>query len=89
MVELVDTTDLKSVDPNGSCGFKSRSGYHGSLATAKHVDLTIDAVLPCHAQVDWGGATLSMRERKPVKWLSLRTFALNQALNPCIHPCIA
>ena len=27
MVELVDTTDLKSVDPNGSCGFKSRSGY--------------------------------------------------------------
>ena len=27
MVELVDTTDLNSVDPNGSCGFKSRSGY--------------------------------------------------------------
>ena len=26
MVELVDTTDLNSVDPNGSCGFKSRSG---------------------------------------------------------------
>ena len=24
MVELVDTTDLNSVDPNGSCGFKSR-----------------------------------------------------------------
>ena len=29
MVELVDTTDLNSVDPNGSCGFKSRSGYDG------------------------------------------------------------
>ena len=28
MVELVDTTDLKSVGPNGPCGFKSRSGYH-------------------------------------------------------------
>ena len=27
MVELVDTTDLKSVGPNGPCGFKSRSGY--------------------------------------------------------------
>ena len=27
MVELVDTTDLKSVSPNGECGFDSRSEY--------------------------------------------------------------
>ena len=34
MVELVDTTDLNSVDPNGSCGFKSRSGYCWALQFA-------------------------------------------------------
>ena len=27
MVEVVDTTDLKSVSPNGECGFESHSGY--------------------------------------------------------------
>ena len=32
VVELVDTTDLNSVDPNGSCGFKSRPGYIGTDA---------------------------------------------------------
>jgi len=26
-VEVVDTTDLKSVSPNGECGFESHSGY--------------------------------------------------------------
>ena len=28
MVKLVYTTDLKSVEPKGSCGFDPRSGYH-------------------------------------------------------------
>ena len=28
MVEVVDTTDLKSVSPNGECGFESHSGYY-------------------------------------------------------------
>ena len=27
VVELVDTTDLKSVSPNGECGFEPRPGY--------------------------------------------------------------
>ena len=27
MVEVVDTTDLKSVGPNGPCGFEPHSGY--------------------------------------------------------------
>ena len=27
MVEVVDTTDLKSVSPNGECGFESHSEY--------------------------------------------------------------
>ena len=47
MVELVDTTDLKSVGPNGPCGFKSRSGYKFSPVLAgllAHLDWSV-----CHA----------------------------------------
>ena len=28
MVELVDTRDLKSLDPEGLCGFESRSRHY-------------------------------------------------------------
>ena len=31
MVESVDTRDLKSLAPEGACGFKSRFEYKGAL----------------------------------------------------------
>ena len=37
MVELVDTRDLKSLDPKRSCGFESRSRHRSARNDAKRV----------------------------------------------------
>ena len=36
MVELVDTRDLKSLDPKRSCGFESRSRHRLHQSRSRH-----------------------------------------------------
>ena len=61
MVELVDTTDLNSVDPNGSCGFKSRSGYDG----------------PCNAELQGFFVSQEPSRESPLGWVCLPHLKLS------------
>ena len=36
VAKLADATDLKSVDPKGSCGFDSRPRHHASQSVSNH-----------------------------------------------------